>query len=384
MMAAQSNIWRNFAMKKHLSIIAMLIILSLLFASCSSKKADYVDDGIGNIDLTDNSGSGADSGTYVYPDNPAEALRSYLQNEAKVRGLRLEVGDIRKTGESYESRTEFRVDFADSSDNAFVISFRTNDYFILDGKPNPSFTIAFKDPDNSQDMVAVLASVIKYVSPDLSLKEAEALAVSQDATLGIDGYAQPQDIGGYQVQARYTNPAVFIATSGFEAKLGVTVTAIKQAWGDFNASGCQKLTSNQDYRVIAPQYAPWEDDYQNKTVYADFIVKNVWHYDEWVHGDYWTEVDVESLDGNKYTLRLETMRMTADYEFGVGQQYTFSYYKFATIVLVNMHISKIAIILCYNKVISNYIRELILKPSLSGLHDIIYIIFLLSFENSIS
>jgi hypothetical protein len=36
----------------------------------------------------------------------------------------------------------------------------------------------------------------------------------------------------------------------------------------------------------------------------------------------WTEVDVESLGGNEYTLRVETMRMPADYEFGVGQQYT--------------------------------------------------------------
>jgi hypothetical protein len=288
----------------------MSIIFSLLFVSCSDKRADYVDYG----------GSYAGrSGPYTYPDDPAENLRDYLQKDSKARGLRLEISDITKTEGTYESHTEFRVNFNCSSGNVCVISFATSDYYMLDGKSNPSFTIAFKYPDNWDDMITVLTSVVKYLSPALSFEEATELAVNQDKTISTDGYSMPQDIGGYQVVTRYTNPHI---SQAFDAKLSVTVTALKQIWGGVDVPSGKELISRQDYHVITPEYMPWKDNYQTGIVFADFIIKNVWDCEDWVHGDYWAEIDVESMDGDQFTLRLETVRMPIQYEFGVGQQYT--------------------------------------------------------------
>ena len=171
-------------------------------------------------------------------------------------------------------------------------------------------------------MITILTSIIRYISPDLNVDEAKELAVNQDETISIDGYSMPQDIGGYQIQARYTNPHVFVSTQEFDAKLGVRINALKQIWGAFDGSACQELISRQDYHVLTSDYSPWEDDYERKVVYADFVVKNVWRHIEWVHGDVWETVDVESMTGEQYTVRLETMRMRMGYEFGVGQRYT--------------------------------------------------------------
>ena len=263
-------------------------------------------------------------GDFQYPENPAEQLKSALESDINERGLPMEISDVENIDFDGKESTQIVITFSDSNKNMCVISF-TNKYLdygneeSLDGRDNPSFIMAFKDQDNSQDMITVLTSVIKYLSPNLSLKEAERLATKQDETISTDGYSMPQDIGGYQVQARYTNPHVYFRVQDFEAKLGVEVTALKQIWGTVDTRLCKELITSQDYKLLTERYV--EEKEQLELVYADFIVKNVWQQQSYLHGETWETVDVESTTGERYSLNVDTMRPFV-YEFVVGQRYT--------------------------------------------------------------
>jgi len=196
-------------------------------------------------------------------------------------------------------------------------------YVLLDGHDNPSFTIAFKDHDNSQDMVVLLTSVIRYLSPDLSIEEAERLAVMQDRTISTDGFSMPLDISGYQIQSRYTNPHVFLHTPYFDAKLGVTVRAISQLWqSPVDISNFRPITGPNDYYLL--NLRSWDASRYPEGVYVDFIVKNTWQHITWQHGRTSVTVDVESMSGRQFSFGIETWTRFPDpYEFGVGQRYTF-------------------------------------------------------------
>lgn len=317
-------------MRKYLSVIAVTLVLTFVFTSCSNKKADYVDEGTANIDFTNSGGSDTDStkygglyGAYIYPDNPAEELRSYLENDIMERGLPLEIGDINSAKWDGEEREEFLINFKNNK-NVCAVSFVVTYYeygYPLSGSDNPSFTIAFKDPENSQDMITVLTSVIMYLSPDLGLQEAERLSIEQDDTLSIDGYSIPKDIGGYQIQSHYTNPHDYFTTKDFTAKFGVSVKALKQIWGgEIDMNQCQKLSTAVDFRVLDdPQSLVNDDRTTSRVVYADFTVKDWWEDQEPIHGDFTTFVTVESPYGEEYLLILDYMRMP--YEFGIGEKY---------------------------------------------------------------
>lgn len=263
-------------------------------------------------------------GNYQYPENPAEELRNALASDVNKRGIPAEISSLNSVEFNGNEYTQINITFSGGNENMCVISF-TNKYFdyeeTLDGKDNPSFVMAFKDPDNSQDMIAILTSVIKYLSPDLNLEEAERLATKQDETISTDGYSMPQDIGGYQVQTIYTNPHVFFRVQDFEAKLVVKVTALKQMWGTLDTQRCQELKTSGDYSVLTREYAYWEENEQVDMVYSDFIVKNVWQNQSYLHGETWEIVDVESMTGQQYSFNVDTMRPYV-YEFGIGQRYT--------------------------------------------------------------
>lgn len=318
---------------KKVAAFVMVFAMTFLLVSCisSETKKESGDNSTkgtecGEISASNEKSGGGAIGDFQYPENPAEELHNYLKNTITNHNLSIDVGDVKKVVFDSMERAEFMLRFTDS-DNMCVIFFNLKhlnyDFdYSLDGNDNPSFTMAFKDPDNTQDMITVLTLVLRYVSPDLSEGKARGLAENQDATISIDGYSQPLDIGGYQVETRYTYPHRFVHTQIFDSKIGVEITALKQIWGKFDTLGCQELKNRQDYHALTPEYMPSEDDYQMKTVYADFIIKNVWNHEERVHGDYWTVIDVESMDGTLYTLRLETMHMLMNYEFGVGQKYT--------------------------------------------------------------
>lgn len=319
-----SNVAQKGFRKKRI-VITIVIAFALVLVSCSNQDMDSTDYGsIPNIDSIDGSSIQV---TYKYPQNPVTELKCFLENDIIERGLPLELGDIEQVEWDRHERMEFTIHFKNDSENACVVSFITKSNYsfydyALDGDENPSFTIAFKDPDKSQDMIIVLTSVILYLSPDIGLKEAERLAVKQDGTISIDGYSIPQDIGSYQVQSHYTNPHVYFTTKDFTAKLGVTITALKKIWGgEINTKKCQKLSSSEEFLILNKQRSLFDDtNYTSKTVYADFIVKDWWQHEDYLHGDIETWVMVESPYGKEYLLRLDPMR--TPYEFGIGEKYS--------------------------------------------------------------
>ncbi len=308
---------------KIISTLIISLLLGALLTACGDAQIDATIPS--QSDTSEVERATEFAADYTYPENPAEALRNALVSDMKERSLPMEVSDIRRyVFDGYE-RVEMSVDFTDSG-NTCVIFFNIKSVdqdfnYSLDGKDNPSFTLAFKDNENSQDMILILISVIRYLSPDLSLEEAAEFSRTQDETLSIDGYSQPQDVGWYQVQARQTNPDVFVRTNSFDAMLGVKVTALKQIWGEFRAMNCKPLNTKQDYNILLTNSLMGDDNDRELCVYGDFTVKNVWQHQEPIHGDMWEIVDVESETGMAYSLRYETMFGTA-YEFGIGQKYT--------------------------------------------------------------
>jgi len=311
-----------------------VLALTLILASCedlgtrNESNESSVLNAESNTNSVVNEKSGEIIGDYQYPENPAEQLRSALENDVNTRELPMEIGDVEKVEFDGKECSQIKISFTDSNENMCVISF-TNKYLdydydeSLDGRDNPSFTMVFKDPDNSHDMVTVLTSVIKYLSPGLSLEEAERLATRQDDTISTDGYSMPQDIGGYQVQAQYTNPHVFVSTPEFDAKLGVKVRALKQIWrGTIDTQYCQEMLSPEDYKHLTARYNSRDEGKHPDIVYADFIVKNTWRDQSYLHGETWVVVDIESMNGQQYSITLDTWAFPDAYEFGVGQQYT--------------------------------------------------------------
>jgi len=265
-------------------------------------------------------------GDFQYPENPAKELRNTLENDINERGLPVIIGEIENIVFDNREYSQIMVDFTES-DNIGVISFLNGhlnyDWDVLpDGSANPSFTIAFQDHDNYQDMIMLLTSVIRYVSPDLSLDEAERLAIMQDRTISIDGYSQPLDIGGYQIHSRNTNPHIFLNTPHFDAKLGVEVRAISQLWDVvFDTVDFHQLTGSDDYHLLDISF--WDEERHPTGVYGDFIVKNTWQYFCWRHGCTAVTVDVESMSGRRFSFGFDTTRWFRNpYEFGVGQKYT--------------------------------------------------------------
>lgn len=322
--------------RNHRIFIMLCLLLGavLVLVSCSnpntdstsnseSLNAEVPENGAGsNLEIPDDSNLRI---VYQYTDQPVTDLKSFLKNDIKNRSLPMEIGDVVERSE--QEHKEFGIQF--TNENAGVVSFSTGTAFSmyyhdssLDGEKNPSFTIAFKDPNKPQDMVAVMTSVILYLSPDLRVEEAERLAKKLDDTISIDGYSIPQDIGGYQIQSHYTNPHVYFTTEDFESSLCVTVTALKQIWSaDLDAGQCRKLTTAADFKEFIEPHNSWEkEEDANTSVYADIIVKDWWQYQEAIHYEITTWVDVVSPTGDLYQFRLDTMR--TPYEFGIGEKYT--------------------------------------------------------------
>ncbi|MCL2372291.1 MAG: hypothetical protein FWC78_02690 [Defluviitaleaceae bacterium] len=326
--------------KKNFTFLAMLVLI-LMLASCGNAEpanehkhdmeriiSDAVDNISSHTTPDDNTGTTAGNiiGAFRHPEYPAEQLKIALENDINERGLPMTISEIENIVFNSREYTQIVVNFSDSG-NVGVILFlnRHLNYGIdvlLDGSANPSFTIAFKDHDNSQDMIMILTSVIRYLSPDLSIEEAQRLAIMQDQTISTDGFSMPQDIGGYQVQSRYTNPHVFLHTPYFDAKLGVKVRAIRQMWqGELYVGSFRPLTGPNDYYLL--NLSIWDEARHPIGVYADFIVKDTWHHITWQHGRTSVALDVESMSGRRFIFGIDTwVRFRDTYEFGIGQKYT--------------------------------------------------------------
>jgi hypothetical protein len=264
-------------------------------------------------------------GNFQYPENPAEQLKHAIENDINEHGLPMVIGNAERIVMENNEYTQINIYFTESNNEGVILFQNRNLYydveFSIDERDNPSFTIAFKDHENYQDMIMVLTLVFKYLSLDLSLEEAERLANLQDSTISTDGFSMPLDIGGYQVQSRYTNPHIFLHTPNFDSMLGVSVRALRQIWnGAIDASNFYELTSHEFY-LLNLQY--WDRERHPQVVFADFIARNTWHYHCWMRGMTWVWIDVDSMTGERFTVSLDTWaRFLNPYEFGVGQRYT--------------------------------------------------------------
>jgi len=272
--------------------------------------------------------SAAIIGDYLYPENPAEELRAALADDFNNRGLPMTISEVEDVAFGGIEYSQITINFTESGNVGLILFSNRNTWhdfdFMFDEKPNPSFNIALRDHENTQDKILLLTSVFLYLSPGISLTEAERTAVNQDRTISTDGFSQPLDIGGYQVQSRYTNPFAFIETPEFVARLGVSVRAIGQLWnGAFNTEDAWQLT-REDYHLLNLSF--WDENSHPAVVYGDFIVIDASRYITWQHGATYVALEVESMSGARFMLRLDTWTsFTNPYEFGVGQTYTIFY-----------------------------------------------------------
>ena len=325
---------------KNITIVIVIGMQVLMLGSCGNDSISYDDNkdysaqdiGDALVPTTDERVSAITDnitsyiiGDFQYPKNPAKQLRIALKNDINERGLPMVIGDIEQIVFNNREYMQIKVDFSESGNIGVILFLNRHLDFdldvLLDERENPSFTIAIKDHNNYQDMIMILTSVIMYLSPELSLEEAQQLAILQDRTISTDGYSMPTDIGGYQIQARYTNPHLFIHTPYFDAKLGVRVRAIKQLWqGTLDTGSFHQLLGPQDYYLLNVSF--WDESRHPEGVYADFIVKNTWQYQCWRHGRTFVVVDVESMSGRQFSFGLDTwIRFHDPYEFGVGQEH---------------------------------------------------------------
>jgi len=266
-------------------------------------------------------------GDYKYPENPAIKLRNSLENDVIDRSLPMTIGEVSTIVFGNRQYTQIKILFTDNGNECVILFLNRYIDFdvevLQDGHDNPSFTMAFKYHENYWDMVMLLTSVLLHLSPDLSLDEAKGFAALQDSTISIDGFSMPLDIGGYQVQARYTYPHVFYPTLYFDAHFGVTVRATKQLWqGAIDTSHFYYISGPDDYHLFNISF--WDESRHPEGIYADFIVTSTRHYRCWRHGSTSVTVDVLTMSGRSFTFLLDTWTRFHDpYEFGIGQKYTF-------------------------------------------------------------
>ncbi|MCL2356898.1 MAG: hypothetical protein FWC70_07055 [Defluviitaleaceae bacterium] len=262
-------------------------------------------------------------GDYCYPENPAEELRAALADDFNYRNLPMTISEVENVEFGNTTYSQITINFTDS-ENIGLVFFRNtmHDFdFYFDDRPNPSFNIAFKNHENTHDKIMLLTSVFLYLSPDISPAEAERMAINQDRTISTDGFSQPLDIGGYQVQSRYTNPFAFIETPEFTAKSGISVRAIGQLWNGAFYVGNARQLNRENYHLLNSSF--WVDDGHPAVVYGDFIVLDTSRHITWQHGSTSVTLEAESMSGERFTFSLNTTRWFRNpYEFGVGQRYT--------------------------------------------------------------
>lgn len=288
----------NVKLKRIIFIILIVIAIIIALAVHITWKVFFKD----NTDIL---------GMYKYPQEPAISLRDFLYNYMNKHNIPIEIGAVEAVNSEGTYRLGFTINFTDG--NACVI--------LFEGDNSPSFIAAFKNPDDSEDMVTILTYIIMYIDPKINMQDAKALATKQDDDISIDGYSIPQDIGGYQIQSYYTNPHTFYTIEGFKSKMGIKISALNQIWGkEINISQYYKLSSIEDYNMLTEQYISPEYENIYKGVYANFIVKDWWKEEDVIHGNTTTWVEVETYNKRGYRLRLDTSMIK--YEFGVGEEYT--------------------------------------------------------------
>lgn len=153
--------------------LATAFILTLTLSSCGKGKSEQSHtDSVFSSPEQNN----ADRYSFVYPEKPAEKLRDALKSAITERSLPIDVGEVKQITFEGMEQAEIILRFTESDDNICNITFDLKhaasgfDY-SLDGHDSPSFVMAFKDPGRTQDMLVVLALVLQYISPVLTMRK---------------------------------------------------------------------------------------------------------------------------------------------------------------------------------------------------------------------
>ncbi len=180
------------ALQRALAFITALLLIATL-SMCGKNETGLPSKRSNELTLMPTQ-KDAPENSYVYPENPAVELHDALISAITKHRLPIKVSDVERVSFEDTERTEITLHFMNGSNNICVISFELRNLsydisYSLNGHDNPSFTMAFKDRDNSQDMITILTLVLQYISPGLSDEEARQLARQQDTTISIDSYS---------------------------------------------------------------------------------------------------------------------------------------------------------------------------------------------------
>ena len=315
------------------SLLAALILsiaICLVFTSCYRALPERPNDSIATEGTNSDETAQEDDGNiateaWSYPDDPTSELKTFLRNDLSDRELPFEVSDVQTISRSGNEYKEFMIYSKDAHKSFCAVSFTVKSLYFddsFDGHDNPSFVLAFKDPSKLQDTVSILTSVLVYLLPGSDMEEIGQLANGLMRIEAIGGCSAPLDAWGYQIQTHYKSGETYFAAGDFVAEFVITVTALEQIWdGAVNEAVCDELSDENMFQILNKPEMLWDNESNSsKTMYADFIVKDLLIHQEEIHGDITTFVTVESARGDAYTLRLDSVQ--TPYVFGIGGKYT--------------------------------------------------------------
>ena len=96
----------------------------------------------------------------------------------------------------------------------------------------------------------------------------------------------------------------------------------------------EELSEESMFSVLDNPESLWDGDSNSaKTVYADFVIKDLRENVEPIHGDITIFITAESKFGKEYVLRMDPIR--TQFEFEIGSEYTIfiSYFNKNTIII---------------------------------------------------
>ena len=124
------------------------------------------------------------------------------------------------------------------------------------------------------------------------------------------------------------------AGAGTGANQGAETGTGPSAGMDTSTGQGKELTEEGMFSVLEKPELLWDSEsYTAKTVYADFVIKDLREHVEPLHGDITIFVTVESKFGKEYTLKLDPIRTQC--ELKIGREYTIfiSYFNRDTLII---------------------------------------------------
>lgn len=297
---------------------ALVLLLTALLLFCTGCFGGETDDLEVQIFEGDPSGQEAPPPgeviSYTYPADPPKALKNSLDKAAG--GVDFTAGEIRTWSDVYGERLEIPIYWRGEREHATLISFYIPEDIVYDDARatgrEASFTIAFIDPEAMEDMITLAIPVLQHIDPGLGWDGALSIVENLLDTLTVDGFGDPVEVGGYQIQLHYTNPHIYFKSRDFTASMGLRVTALGSIWGEFSTTGYPEMTPEL--------YAAGGRD-DNPTHVRVTGTVTEWYKKPDYYGTIETFVTVEYGDGNICELRMNYQN--SPYELALGSRYEF-------------------------------------------------------------